>query len=253
MNISSKPLSRVKILIPILVVLIIAFNFTPIGDSVKDLYLSISSPLQASFWSRGVSIRTNQNQDFDFERSAMVSRIVDLERKVSEMEELREALDLELENEFNFLDSRVVGKGVERDYLIIARGSNDGVVEGMPVITSSKNLVGEVVSTLDKFSHVKLISHPETSFDAKVLDKENSLGLIESNDKLNLKMIDRSADIEKGDMVVTYPGGGIYPGGLFIGEIEEVVRDDAETFQSAIIQSGFSPNQFSLLFVITDF
>ncbi|MGM0439451.1 MAG: rod shape-determining protein MreC [Patescibacteria group bacterium] len=253
MNISSKPLSRVKIFIPILIALIAIFNFTPIGKSVQDLYLSINSPLQASFWSRGVSMQADHFKDSDQERTDLLSQISELRTEVEEVDELREALDLELNKEFNLLETRVVGKASEPDHLIISNGSEDGVKEGMPVINSSKSLVGEVVTTIDNFAHVKLISHNETSFDGRVLDKEESLGVIEGGDSLTLEMIDRAADVEEGDMVVTHPGGGIYPGGIFIGEIEEVVREDAEAFQSAVIKPGFNPKDFQILFVITDF
>ena len=251
MNISSKPLSRVKILIPVLIALIAIFNFTPAGEAIRNFYISINSPIKSAFWSRGI---TAQNQSREKERDPqLLSEIARLRREVEEADQLREALDLELDTEFNFLDSRVVSRATEGEHLIISRGSTDGVLKGMPVITSSRSLAGEVVEVLDDFSYVRLISHPETVFDGRVLEKDHSLGVVEGGEDLQMDMIDREADIEEDDLVVTHPGGGIYPGGIFIGEVDEVVREDAETFQSVNINPGFSSEEFQILFIITDF
>ena len=253
MNISSKPLSRVKIFIVILIIFISVLNFTNIGERVNNLYLSINSPVKAGFWSRGVSLRSDNFVDFDRENERLKSEIVRLRRKTEEMNELRKALDLDLHQDYNLTKSRVIGKSTESDSLIISKGSEDGIREGMPVVGSTRSLIGEISSVLKSHSYVKLITHEESGFDGRVQGKEDSLGVIERNgDTLKLGMVDRSADLEEGDMVVTHPGGGIYPGGIFVGEINEVVRDDAETFQSAVIKPAFNPNEFQILFIITD-
>lgn len=251
MNISSKPLSRVKVLLPVLIVLILVFNFTPLGDSIKNLYLSMSSPLQSAFWSRGMSFNGNvDNNDYD---SELLAEIASLRRQLKEMDEMKEALDMDLDEEFDFLGSRVVGKASDSDHLIVSSGEVDGVSEGMPIVNSSKSLVGEVVEVLDDFSYIKLITHSETAFDGRVLEKDDSLGVVESNESLRMNMIDRGADLEEGDMIVTSPGGGIYPAGIFVGEVEEVIREDADTFQSVNIEPGFTPEDLQILFIITDF
>ena len=253
MNISSKPLSRVKIFIVILIIFITAFNFTDMGERVNDLYLSINSPVKAGFWSRGISLSEREFSNFDPENKRLKSEIVSLRRDTEEIDQLREALGLELSQDYQLAQARVIGKGVESDSLIISKGSEDGIREGMPVVGSTRSLVGEITSVLKNHSHIQLISHEESGFDGRVQGKDDSLGVVErSENGLELSMIDRAANLEVGDMVVTHPGGGIYPGGIFVGEIEEVVRDDAETFQSAIIDPGFNPYDFQILLVITD-
>lgn len=252
MNVNSKPSNRVKLFLPLLIIIIIAFNFTSIGKSTQNNALSLTSSIKSSFWSRGISMHADefnsQNPD-----SALISEIVTLRKELEEMNKLREALDLEMHKEFKFLDSRVAGSSAKDDHIIISRGKNDGILEGMAVLTSSKSLVGEVTLVLSDFSHIKLITHPEISFDAKILDKEDSLGVVKSGEKLTLEMIDRNVNLEVGDRAITHPGGGIYPGGIFIGEVKEVIRDDAEAFQSAVIEPAISPSDLTFLFVLVDF
>ncbi len=252
MNISSKPLSRIAIFLPILVAVVILFNFTPAGDFTRNAFLSVSKPLQSAFWSKGVSIQKDNFEEKDPD-TRLIAEIAELERQLEEMEELRQALDLEINKDFEVLDALVLGRATENDHLILSRGSNDQVREGMPVISSSRVLVGEVAKSLKDFSYVRLISHPDTNFDGRVLGKDDSLGVIKSEENLIMEMINREADLEEGDKVVTHPGGGIYPGGIFIGEVAEIVRDDAEAFQSVIVDPGFKTRNLEYLFIITDF
>jgi len=51
---------------------------------------------------------------------------------------------------------------------------------------------------------------------------------------------------------VTSSLGGIFPSGLLIGEIENVIKDDTEPFQQAEIKSKFDLKEINLLFVITE-
>lgn len=252
MNITSKPLSRTKFLFVILVVVVILFNFTTIGTTIRNTFLSAVSPFQSAFWSKGISLHNKTNEN-NSDYSALIAEIVRLKRETKEMDALREALDLEIKKDFNFLDAKVIGKSTAKDQLIISRGTDDGIIKGMPVITSSRSLIGEVVEVLSDFSFVKLISHPETEFDAKILDKENSLGVLVGGENLILEMVSREIAVEKGDIVITHPGGGFYPGGIFIGEVEKVIQEDAQAFQKLKIKPGFNLNKLDTLFIITDF
>ncbi len=251
MNISSRPLSRINFLLVVLVVVIITFNFTTIGSMIRNNFLSVISPVKSAFWSKGISLHGIESGDPN--HSALIAEIVRLKRKTEEIDLLREALDLEMDRDFVFLDARVVGKSTEEDHLIVSRGLNEGIIEGMPVITSSRSLIGEVVEVLPDFSFVKLISHPETGFDARVLDRDNSLGVLTGGDILILDMVSRDAQIEEGDIVITHPGGGFYPGGIFIGIVEEIIREDVEAFQKLKIRPGFSVSELNTLFIIVDF
>jgi rod shape-determining protein MreC len=155
--------------------------------------------------------------------------------------------------QFKLTDGRVVGKSTESDSLIISLGSNDGLKKGMPVITSSKELIGKVYNVLPDFAHVQLITNKEVSFGAKVEGKDDSLGILKNDDGLSLEMIEREVDLEKGDKIITHPEDGIYPEGILIGEIREVVKDDASAFQSVLVNPAFNPKDIAYLFVITDF
>ncbi len=250
MNISSKPLSRVKIIIPFLALFIILFNLTSFGSFAKNKYLSLNSTIQAAFWSRGASIQKN-GINTDSDKAAYLSEIARLQRKVNELEEL----DLAENNlsDFKFLESRIVGRATQSDYLVIQNGFSNGVIEGMPVVTGSRSLVGKVVEVLEDFSYVELITNENSNFDGRVLEKDNSLGVVGMNEKLRLSMVDRSADIEEGDIVVTHSGGGIYPGGIYVGDVREVIKEDAEAFQEAVLNTGFTTKDLNILFIITDF
>ncbi len=247
-----KPNSIRLILVSLVFVLFIVLNFTFLGDFFQNIFLSVMEPVKSSFWSKGISLQAD-NLTNDFEKTIYLTEIAKLKRELKELNYLKEVVDFDIQSDFNLVGSRVLGVSTEDDYIIISKGKKDSIFKGMPVLTSSRSLVGEIGKVLDNFSFVKLISHSEISFDAKVLDKEDSLGVINNDNQLSLEMIDRDAYLEVGDIIVTYPGSGIYPEGLFIGEISEVVKDDVNAFQTVLITPGFRTKDLSFLFIVTDF
>lgn len=249
MSAFTKSSNRIKFFIALLVFILLC-NFTPLGNIIQNYYLEISSPLQAVFWSKGISIQSGEIKNGD----RLLGETADLQRKIDEFKEIDKLLK-EVENEeFKYSGTRVVGKSTESDYLIISKGEKDGVKKGMPVVDSSKNLVGKIYKTLPDFAHVQLITNKKTSFDARILNKEESLGVLENTKNgLTLSMIERSVELKEGDMVVTHPEGGIYPEGIFIGQIKEINKDDAKAFQSAQVKPGFNPKKTTYLFIITEF
>ncbi len=241
----------IRILI-IAVLILIGLNLTPAGDFIRNSFFSIAQPAQSVFWSRAVSIREDSIIE-DQQSIELKSQIVRLKEDLKRMEELSIAEEERLFDDFEVSVGLILGKSTENDHLILSSGKNDGISEGDPALSPFGTLAGKIVKVFDDYSHVKLVSHPESEFDGRVLDKEDSLGLITGGEILKMKMIDRNVDLEKGDKVVTNYGSGIYPAGIFVGEINEVRREDAETFQEADINSPLNLNNLRQLLIITDF
>jgi len=253
MNSRTGPKNGINFFLILVLIVVLIFNFTFMGDFARNAFLTIASPVKSLVWSRGISVQSEEFKNTPGEKSRLVSEIVELKNKVKEMEELRTALDLDAAAEFDLLDVRVISGSTEGDMIIINRGKKHGIKEGMPIITSSKSLVGSVEKSLNNFSYVGLITGPEIEFDGIVLEKDNSLGVVKSEEGIILDMVSREADLEAGDLVVTHPGGGVYPGGIYIGEISEIIKNDAEAFQSASVIPGFNPRELDFLFAIINF
>ncbi|MCZ0756671.1 rod shape-determining protein MreC [Anoxybacillus sp. J5B_2022] len=152
-----------------------------------------------------------------------------------ENEELRAVLDKkESLRDFIPIEATVIGRNPDRwqETVIINKGEQQGVKKDMAVITPS-GLIGKIQHASQFTSTVQLLSalDRQNRISAYVQGQEGSVfGLIEGYDDkrqaLLFKQIPFDAKIEKKQLVLTSGLGGIFPKGLPIGEVEEVVPDE---------------------------
>ncbi|NNU91217.1 rod shape-determining protein MreC [Anoxybacillus sp. CHMUD] len=168
----------------------------------------------------------------------------EVESLKKENERLRELLNKkEGLRDFVAIQATVIGRNPERweETLIVNKGSQHGVEKNMAVITP-QGLIGKVRSVSPFSATVQLLSAKDRQnrISAFIQGDENVFGLIEGYDEeretLLLKRIPYDAKIEKGQRVFTSGLGGIFPKGLFIGEVEEVVADEYGLTQIAYIK-----------------
>lgn len=106
--------------------------------------------------------------------------------------------------------------------LLIARGSDDGVIEGQPVLGAGGTLVGLVATVEPTHSWVRLLIDTDSSV-AVVVQSSRVLGALEGDGGgLNLEFVARSAKVIVGDVVVTSALGGRLPPGLLAGRVASV-------------------------------
>lgn len=152
-----------------------------------------------------------------------------------ENEELRAVLNKkESLRDFIPIEATVIGRNPDRwqETVIINKGEQQGVKKDMAVITPS-GLIGKIQHASQFTSTVQLLSalDRQNRISAYVQGQEGSVfGLIEGYDDkrqaLLFKQIPFDAKIEKKQLVLTSGLGGIFPKGLPIGEVEEVVPDE---------------------------
>jgi len=250
----------------LLVFLIFVLNLTGFSGKIKNLFFLISSPLQSGLQKIGKNI-----SDFLFSlwhhklikreldqaylnNLNLLYQIANLQELKKENETLRQALGLGLEKEYQLVLVRLISFDLNRDIILINKGAQDGFVEGWPVITNEKVLIGRISRVYDQFSEVTLISSKASSFDAKIIDKE-IYGLVKGkeNFKIYLDLIPKDAEISEGDQVVTAVLGGLYPANLLVGKIKTIKKSDIEAFQQAEIEPFFDVKKLDYLLVIKSF
>lgn len=115
--------------------------------------------------------------------------------------------------------------------VVVNRGRNSGVYEGMPVITD-EGLVGQVIEANHNFSRVLLLIDPSSSI--PVVDARNQIRAIVtgngSHDELELSNVPRSTDIREGDLLVTSGLGEVYPEGYPVAIVTAVGFSETQPF-----------------------
>jgi len=143
-----------------------------------------------------------------------------------ENERLRKLLDLRAKLSYPSITSSIIGK-VSSDWfraIFCDKGSLQGVKKGMAVI-SPEGVVGRVVAVSPHMSKVLLITDPSSSIDAFV-QRSRAKGMIEGGDNGHcyLKYLLRTDDVMVGDKVFTSGIGGIFPKGLYIGQVTKIFK-----------------------------
>ncbi|REJ77336.1 MAG: rod shape-determining protein MreC [Acidobacteria bacterium] len=197
--------------------------------------VSYASSAVSGFYNSVAGMRTAQS-----ENDILKQKIQELEIQVrdsremsSEIERLRELLDLKDTSEFKVLPAQVIGRdaSVWFDTAIINRGSIDGVRLNMPVVVNG-GLVGRVTAVSPLTAQIDLITRDKSGLGAIVGEVGNSdaMGVVRGtgdSDVLEMKYVPGYIEVKQGDVIYTTGQDGIYPAGLRVGEIVEVSSGSA--------------------------
>ncbi|MBU3964599.1 rod shape-determining protein MreC [Patescibacteria group bacterium] len=247
------------LVVAIFVIMIFVFLHRPI----RSVFHSISNSLESWCWEKGQNDSnfwigffnaTNikiQNQNLKQENQALLGDLLGFKELEEENQRLRNALELGLAEEFKLKETVILAKDAMMDYVIINKGKQDGISEGMAVITYEKVLVGKVAEVYQDSCQVRLATDAGTKFGVKIADTNiQALAKGEGDEKLTLDLMPKDVDIPIGALVYTSGPEGGYPIGLLIGTISETSNADAEPFQTAKIDNFFKVLNATLLFVI---
>lgn len=162
----------------------------------------------------------------------------------SENETLRKMLNIdESLRDYKLRPALVIYRSPDRwnELVGINRGSSHGIKRNMAVITS-EGLIGKVKNVSQFSATVQLLTDQDRTnrVSAMVHSEEPAYGFVEDFDEerglLILKKVDADAKLEEGQLVTSSGLGGVFPQGLVIGEIVEVIPDEYGLTQNAYIK-----------------
>lgn len=172
----------------------------------------------------------------------------------AENEELKKQLNFFEKNNYKSVGAEVIGRAVDPlgTTLIVNRGESDNLKIDNPVIIGDGVLVGKIISVSEEESIVRLINDNNSKIGATILNKDNSLGLVEGGYGLGVKMdyIPQNEVVNIGDVVVTSGLSEGIPQGLIIGKIEVVEKQAHQPFQQAILKTSADLSCINVVSVI---
>jgi rod shape-determining protein MreC len=136
--------------------------------------------------------------------------------------------------------------------VIIDVGSDTGLLPDMPVVTG-RGLVGRVAAVEAGYSEVMLITDSRSAV-AAVVQRTRAAGLVQGqiDGTLVMENISRDADVQVGDIVLTSGLGGVFPQGIVIGQVSEVIRTDTAMFQQAVITPSADLANLEVVLIVTE-
>lgn len=139
-------------------------------------------------------------------------------------------------------------------YVTISAGAQQGVKEGMPVVSGGAVLVGRIAQVGPRTSKVQLLTDLDSAV-AALLQTSRATGLVvgQPDGSLHMEYIEQDADVTVGDFVLTSGLGGVLPKGLLIGQVAEVQQMDYALHQVAIVRPALDLSHLEMVLVITAF
>lgn len=205
---------------------------------------------------RDVTRLTQRNAELEAEIARLQTQIIELQQQNSELEVLSALLDFARTNPGpEYLSAAVIGRDPSPflHYIIIDRGSDDGLHRGMPVV-SSQGLVGRVAAVTAGAARVQLITDPASAVNVRVQPSGAEAMLTGSiTGELTVESIPQEANVQIGDLVLTSGLGGNYPADILIGQLSGVRKLPVELFQTASVQPIVDFAKLKVVLVITNF
>jgi rod shape-determining protein MreC len=197
-----------------------------------------------------------RNAELEAQVSQLQAQLIELQQRVNETEILAALVDFSRTNpESTYKAASVIGRDPSPflHYIIINRGSNDGIRRGMPVVTN-QGLVGRVDAVIADAARVQLISDPASAVNVYLQTADTNAVLYGSvTGDVFLDLISQDATVEAGDLILTSGLGGGYPADLIIGQVITVRALEFELFQQATVQPAVDFSRLEIVLVITNF
>ena len=249
---------------------------------IKDVTFSVVAPFENVFWRTVRSLprasirifRPNffeeENNRLKKENLSLKAQLIGLENLKKENEELRRVLNLGLTKKHHLIEAEIISPEIEKDAFLLNRGEKDGIKTGMPVINSENVLFGRIGRVSKNFSQLILLSANDFVFPVKIkkLQRDESKNVPKNSEtkkeipalcrgkgrfQLELELIKKENKPPEGSLVFTSSLGGIFPGGLLVGEIKNIQAEGSTLFLRGAVIPYFQQVESENVFIISNF
>jgi rod shape-determining protein MreC len=196
-------------------------------NPTQDLFTKFAMGVSetTSYYLNLLGIKT-ENKRLKEELATLKQELKMREEIKIENERLKGLLNFKQESASLFVGAQVVAMGLWGEYssLTINKGSRDGLKRKMAVITRD-GVVGYLIDVSNQYSIVLALTDRNAVIDA-VIQKNRARGIVEGmgRDLCHVKYLQRTDDVQVGDLVVTSGFDDIFPKGFPVGTVTKVNR-----------------------------
>jgi rod shape-determining protein MreC len=235
----------VIVLIIVNVILLTVTNRRHRPEGVESLSISLVAPFQTVVSKTICFLRDTWRHYFFIVSVAEENDRLRKELSIA-LEKSNRCYEIELANrrlfnkkDFNreVLAAEVIGRDSSPWFktVIINKGRRDGIEKGFPVILP-EGLVGQVIRVSGKYAKVLLLIDWNSAVDGLV-QRTRARGIIKGKamNQCLFKYALRKKDIQLGDIVISSGLDGIFPKGLRLGYVSNIVREKSGVFQEVSV------------------
>ncbi|GEM_PF-1972492 len=168
------------------------------------------------------------------EYKVLKERVRSMEQIQLENKELKEYLLL---NEFytsEKISAKVIGgsSSIYQSTVVLDKGKNDNINNGSGIINID-GVVGQIINTYPTSSNAILLTDPRFKIDVELLSSGQKGLLVGNNDNCIVKYLPIDKSYVAGEMVFTSGFNDIFPKGIPVGYVSEIVDD--KLYKSVIV------------------
>ena len=233
---------------------------------------TVITPIRSAI--SAVSRQVERYYNFQFSYESLEARNDYLQKRLTQMEDdVRTADALERENkrlrelcnlrdehaDYVFDDAYIVSwdSSSWKNAFTIAKGTGDGLAEGMAVVTEYGQVVGLITEIGSNWATVTTVLDNSLEISACVASSGNT-GVVQGAytygypNKLRLNYLPAETILRNDDQVVT-TGSSLYPKGLILGYIEDAGMDETGVAKYAIVQPAADFDTLEQVFIVTNY
>ena len=233
---------------------------------------TVITPIRSAI--SAVSRQVERYYNFQFSYESLEARNDYLQKRLTQMEDdVRTADALEHENkrlrelcnlrdehaDYVFDDAYIVSwdSSSWKNAFTIAKGTGDGLAEGMAVVTEYGQVVGLITEIGSNWATVTTVLDNSLEISACVASSGNT-GVVQGAytygypNKLRLNYLPAETILRNNDQVVT-TGSSLYPKGLILGYIEDAGMDETGVAKYAIVQPAADFDTLEQVFIVTNY
>ncbi len=175
-----------------------------------------------------------------------------LEEKLKSYDRLEKLLTFPDLVKVPFEVARVIGRDTANRMKVVTlnKGSLHGIEIDMPVVTH-RGLVGRVMKVTYVACKVLLVTDVRSAIDAIAQDSRDGLIVAGANAPLlEIKYLDVNADVKDGAGIISSGLGGVFPKGLFIGYLKNIVKKEGDLFLNAKLSLAVDVNRLEEVLIL---
>jgi len=214
-----------------------SLTLSPFQSLFTQSVQSVSDVINNYFYLVSVS---KENERLKLEVDKLGNEKNELIERISRQKRLAGLMAYQEDRKKDSLVASVIGRDATQwsKVVVIDKGSRHGLKKYLAVVTNS-GVIGQIIFAGPNTSKVLLTIDSRSAVDSIFQDSRVSGVVVGTGKKqCQIKYVPNNAKIKVGDRVLSSGLGGIFPKGLFIGTVFQVVKKKQGLFQEITLTPG---------------
>lgn len=258
----------IVVILGILIILVITTNGNINKFSkVENIFNKIVTPFQNGLvylknkiakndgFFENIDALKEENENLKKQNEELKTKLNEMQLVKSENDILRNYANLaEKYSEYTTVGAYIINKNTSNlsDVFIINAGTNQGVTANMAVI-GNEGLVGYVISATSNTAKVQPVIDAASSVSGLTNSSRINVivsGQVDSDKELKVSTLQAEDELVIGDTIETSGLGGIYPKGIVIGTVKEIIETKNVVEKYAILETKVDFKNLEYVLVI---